>query len=151
MDQFPAERLTRFLDALNATPAETPVAAFGTPPLTVGDLRDVESLRVAAVHGDFLIRLLNRAMMPDRVGSVPATVQVLTGAQAHAEVPELFEGDSDEEGPYFNELGAHGNAHWADYAPDLVVVVRNAAGKVLMASNASDWHLTACGYVTPED
>ena len=43
MDQFPAERLTRFLDALNHLPAETPVTRRGQA-LTVGDLRDVEAL-----------------------------------------------------------------------------------------------------------
>jgi hypothetical protein len=78
-------------------------------------------------------------------GQVDATVQVLTGEQALAEYPSLFEDDA-ADGDYFNELGAHGNAKWVDYHPDLVVVVKAPNGGVLMTSNASEWHLKSCGY-----
>jgi hypothetical protein len=96
------------------------------------------------------LEILAAARLPLRRGQVDADVQILTGAQARAEVPDLFEVDT-EDVSYFNDLGAHGNAHWGDYEPDLVAVVRTRDGRVLMASNASDWHLTALGYEVPTD
>lgn len=83
-----------------------------------------------------------------RVGQLDATVQLLTIEQARAEVPHLL-GDDDAD-PYFNLHGAHGNAEWKDYHPDWVVVVRNLAGEVVLASNASRWHLKALGYAVPK-
>jgi hypothetical protein len=94
--------------------------------------------------------ILAAGLPAPRLGQVDASVQILTGAQARTEVPELF-GDDTEDVSYFNDLGAHGNAHWVDYWPDFVAVVRTRDGRVLMASNASDWHLTALGYEVPTD
>jgi hypothetical protein len=77
---------------------------------------------------------------------VPGAIYVLTGEQARREAPELF--DEHESGEqYFNELSAHGNAHWVDYWPELVVLVRNLAGTVALALNASAWHLEALGWL----
>jgi hypothetical protein len=70
------------------------------------------------------------------------TVQLLTGDQARAEAPDLF---TEDDGPYFNELSAHGNAVWVDYWPDLVLLVRNAKGEVAVASNASEWNMLELG------
>ena len=80
-------------------------------------------------------------------GLVPGKIHILTLDQARTGLPELFSGDPDE--PYFNELGAHGNAEWVDYWPEMIVVVRAPDGTILLASNASAWHLTACGYQAP--
>jgi hypothetical protein len=86
------------------------------------------------------------AMRDDRpVGTVPATVQLLTAEQARAEIPDAF--DVDDGVGYFGELGADGNVNWVDYESGLVMVVRNAVGKVVIASNASQWHMQACGYL----
>lgn len=88
---------------------------------------------------------------PDTVklGVVDATVQILTGVQARAQYPDLF--DQDDGTDYFDAGDATGNSHWEDFTPDLVLVVTNRDGRVVMASNASEWHLTACGYDIPED
>ena len=84
-------------------------------------------------------------------GQIPATVQFLTLTQARVEVPDLFGGDEETGEVYFNDLGSHGNARWADYWPDLLVVVRAPDGRVVMASNASEWHMTGLGYTVPVD
>lgn len=79
-------------------------------------------------------------------GRVEATVQLLTTEQARAVAPELF---SEDEDPYFNMMDATGNGQWVDCWPDLVMIVRNPKGDIVMTSNASDWHMKACGYEVP--
>jgi hypothetical protein len=56
-----------------------------------------------------------RQRVSDTASALPGllpgwTVQLLTGDQARAEAPDLF---TEDDGPYFNELSAHGNAVWA--------------------------------------
>ena len=77
-------------------------------------------------------------------GQVAATVHLLTQAQAREQFPDLFDGDEDQ--PYFNELGAHGNADWQDVWPERILIVRADNGQVAVASNASNWHMAACGF-----
>lgn len=81
-------------------------------------------------------------------GAVPALTYLLTQDQARRQFPSLFEGDIDED-PYFNELGAHGNANWVDYWPDLVLIVATTTGRVVVSSNASEWHMERCGFPIP--
>ena len=100
-----------------------------------GDGSDEQVARSIARH-------LTGASLP---GQAVATVQILTGEQARTELPNLFV-DDPVDGQSFNEVPAHGNANWVDFWPDLLLVVRNPDGDVLMASNASRWHLEACGY-----
>ncbi len=83
-----------------------------------------------------------------RPGQVDATVQLLTTEQARAEAPELFT-DWEGEGPYFYMIDATGNGRWVDFWPDMVMIVRNPKGDIVMTSNVSDWHMKACGYEVP--
>jgi hypothetical protein len=79
------------------------------------------------------------------VALVPATVHLLARDAAREQFPDLFECDEDDR--YFNELGAHGNARWVDYWPDLVMIVCNAVGDVVMTSNASEWWMKSVGFM----
>lgn len=62
---------------------------------------------------------------------------ILTTDEARAKHPELFTEDIDD-GEFFKEIPAHGNADWVDFWPTLVAVVL-VNGRIFMALNASEW------------
>jgi hypothetical protein len=89
-----------------------------------------------------------------RRGAIDATVQLLTGTQARAEVPTLFNHAWIREGvgiDMFKEIDARGNRRWTEGVPRLVVLVRNRDGGVLMAADACYSHLLDLGYPVPDE